>query len=85
MVVQGDTGLYYCLHCNVPLLRYEHTAHAGHEMIWNLTDELLHDPTRFLRPLDDDKSQAQYFFDNKALKFFGKCFQDLGVTWVYYR
>uniref|UniRef100_A0A034VWI4 Zinc finger CCHC domain-containing protein 4 n=1 Tax=Bactrocera dorsalis TaxID=27457 RepID=A0A034VWI4_BACDO len=77
-----DHCLHYCLHCNVPLLRDDQALHVGHEMVWNLTNDLLCDPTRFLRPMDDDKSQAQYFFDDKALKFFGKCFQNLGITKV---
>uniref|UniRef100_W8C4Y5 Zinc finger CCHC domain-containing protein 4 n=1 Tax=Ceratitis capitata TaxID=7213 RepID=W8C4Y5_CERCA len=79
---KNTVGRHFCLGCNVPLLRDEHLAHAGHEIVWNLTDKFLNDPTRFLYPLEDDKVQAQYFFDDKALKFFGKCFVDLGVNKV---
>ncbi|XP_017482916.1 PREDICTED: zinc finger CCHC domain-containing protein 4 [Rhagoletis zephyria] len=82
LVCTDGGGRHFCLCCNVPLVSEEQSGHTGHEIVWNLTNEMLCDPTRLLRPLDNDKAQAQYFFDDKALKFFSKCFQDLGISKV---
>ncbi|XP_053964926.1 rRNA N6-adenosine-methyltransferase ZCCHC4 [Anastrepha ludens] len=80
--VSKGGACHYCLRCNLPLLPDELSRHTGHEMVWNLSAELLRDPTLFLRPLDDDKVQAQYFFDIKALSFFATCFHNLGINKV---
>ncbi|XP_067626614.1 rRNA N6-adenosine-methyltransferase ZCCHC4 [Eurosta solidaginis] len=78
---EGDK-LHYCLDCNVPLLPEEQSDHSIHEIFRDVSENFMHNPTRFLRPLQNDKVQAQYFFDNRALNFFTNCFLDLGINKV---
>ncbi|XP_037810780.1 rRNA N6-adenosine-methyltransferase ZCCHC4 [Lucilia sericata] len=77
-----ESQKHYCLTCNEPLKESDLQPHLKHEVKRNLATRLIKNPTTFLTPLDNDKAQAQYFFDDKALQFFENCFNDLKVTKV---
>lgn len=74
-----DGQKHYCLSCNKALTENDLEQHLEHEVKRNLPLRLLNDPTLFLPPMDNDKAQAQYFFDQKSLKFFENTFRDLKI------
>lgn len=65
--------------CNKPLIQGDLQHHLGHDVKQNLSTRLLKNPTLFLAPMDNDKAQAQYFFDEKSLSFFENAFRDLKI------
>ena len=71
--------MLYCHTCNKVLLRKEVKCHDDAHELEELTKQNLQDPTTFLKPAQNDKIQAQYFFDDKALKFFVNCFKELKI------
>ncbi|XP_073845805.1 rRNA N(6)-adenosine-methyltransferase ZCCHC4 [Musca autumnalis] len=71
---------HYCLSCNKPLVNDELQQHLNHNVKQNLVKRYLEDPTLFLPPLNNDKAQAQYFFDDKSLLFFVNTLRDLKIS-----
>uniref|UniRef100_A0A1A9WC66 CCHC-type domain-containing protein n=1 Tax=Glossina brevipalpis TaxID=37001 RepID=A0A1A9WC66_9MUSC len=73
---------HYCLTCNVPLREADLQPHSGHNLLRSLRESNINDPTTFLLPLDNDKGNAQYYFDLKALQFFENCLRELKISKV---
>ncbi|XP_075149977.1 rRNA N(6)-adenosine-methyltransferase ZCCHC4 [Haematobia irritans] len=73
---------HFCLSCNVLLNDNDVESHFGHKMKKHLNTKDMRNPTSFLPPLDNDKVQAQYFFDEKSLKFFVNTLHDLRISKV---
>lgn len=65
----------YCHTCNLPYAQQEAKCHANHNTLLGITDDKFLNPTCFLRPIDNDKVEAQYFFDEKSLKMFASCLE----------
>ncbi|KAJ6628238.1 rRNA N6-adenosine-methyltransferase ZCCHC4, partial [Pseudolycoriella hygida] len=69
----------YCHTCSclfpTKLKRY----HQNHDFLEGISDELLSQPTRFLRPLSDDTKEAQYFFADSTLQCIVNIFKQLGI------
>lgn len=51
--------------------------HESHDIARGIGDEELREPSLFLPQLDDDKLNAQYFFDDTTLDFIGTVLEDL--------
>ncbi|XP_013108293.2 rRNA N6-adenosine-methyltransferase ZCCHC4 [Stomoxys calcitrans] len=80
--ISPEENKHFCLSCNVPLISNDLDSHVGHDVKHNLSKRLLKNPTIFLPPLDNDKVQAQYFFDEKSLEFFENTLRDLKISKV---
>uniref|UniRef100_A0A1B0FHU2 CTCHY-type domain-containing protein n=1 Tax=Glossina morsitans morsitans TaxID=37546 RepID=A0A1B0FHU2_GLOMM len=71
---------HYCLTCNVPLKESDLQPHSEHSLLRSLSENNLKDPTSFLLPINNDKGNAQYYFDLKALQFFEGCLRKLEIS-----
>lgn len=74
-----DTQKHYCLSCNKAIVNDDLPKHLDHNVKQNLPKHYIQDPTLFLPPLNNDKAQAQYFFDEKSLQFFENTLHDLKI------
>lgn len=70
---------YYCHTCAVFVAQTLIAEHQAHEIQRGVSDSQLVRPTTFLKPLSNDKREAQYFFDEASLKCFAKIFQRLKI------
>lgn len=71
---------YYCHTCGAFVAQTQTAGeHDGHEMQRGVSDAQLVRPTTFLKPLSNDKREAQYFFDETSLNCFAKIFQRLKI------
>lgn len=70
---------YYCHTCGVFVAQTLTAEHLDHEIQRGVSDAQLARPTTFLKPLSNDKREAQYFFDEESLKCFAKIFQQLKI------
>lgn len=70
----------YCRTCNHFVLRTNILDHKNHDFVDEISDQLLKEPTKLLNPLSVDKKEAQYFFSNDCLEFFGNTFKKLGLN-----
>ncbi|XP_005186567.2 rRNA N6-adenosine-methyltransferase ZCCHC4 [Musca domestica] len=75
-----DTQKHYCLSCNKAIVNDDLPKHFDHNVKQNLPKHYIQDPTLFLPPLNNDKAQAQYFFDEKSLQFFENTLHDLKIS-----
>lgn len=64
---------FYCLNCQKVVNPVDH---KNHKTI-TIDQNHLAQPSLFLTQLDNDKFNAQYFFDDKTLKFFTAIFRQL--------
>lgn len=69
----------YCHTCAVFVAPSLTADHNGHEVQRGMSDEQLARPTTFLKPLSNDKREAQYFFDEASLKCFANIFRRLKI------
>lgn len=53
------------------------SSHESHKFIRGISNEIIKEPSLFLPQLDDDKLNAQYFFDDKSLDFITSVLEDL--------
>lgn len=53
--------------------------HSEHNLLRSLSENNFKDPTSFLLPINNDKGNAQYYFDLKALQFFEGCLRKLEI------
>ncbi|XP_046864828.1 rRNA N6-adenosine-methyltransferase ZCCHC4-like isoform X2 [Xenia sp. Carnegie-2017] len=74
----NDYERTYCHTCDLLLLPKELKKHAKHEILCNVTNEMITNASRFLKPKENKKSHAQYLFNNDAIEFFLNTFQTLG-------
>ncbi|CAD7089409.1 unnamed protein product [Hermetia illucens] len=74
----------YCHDCDSLFSKKDKSArtHIDHDVLVGITDEGLKEPTKFLRPKDDEKTQAQYFFTDETLRTFHRIFRKLGIRKV---
>lgn len=70
----------YCRTCNIFVLRKNFPNHKNHDFVNEISDQLLKEPTKILNPLSVDKKEAQYFFSDDCLEFFGNTFKKLGLN-----
>ena len=52
---------YYCSECGLLLLKEALSSHEGHDVMCNVTNSQLDNPTNLLCPVDERKSQAVKF------------------------
>lgn len=69
----------YCHTCGVFVAPDLTAEHDGHEVQQGISDTQLARPTTFLKPLSNDKREAQYFFDEASLKCFANIFRRLKI------
>lgn len=67
----------YCLTCNEFSRSIKH--HETHSFK-TITSDFLKQPSLFLPQLDNDKVNAQYFFDETSLTFLASIFESLGLN-----
>lgn len=70
----------YCRSCNTFVFQKKFQDHKNHDFVNEISDQLLKEPTKILNPLSVDKKEAQYFFSNDCLEFFGNTFKNLGLN-----
>jgi hypothetical protein len=58
----------FCLNCKFFISDVKN--HKQHNIKIGISDEMMKSPSHFLKQLDCDDMNAQYFFDNHTLKFF---------------
>jgi Probable N6-adenine methyltransferase len=56
------------------------SSHESHDTVSGMSDEQLTQPSLLLPQLDDDKLNAQYFFDDNTLDFICSIFESLRLT-----
>lgn len=69
----------YCHTCSIFVAPLQMAEHLGHKVQQGITDAQLARPTTFLKPLSNDKREAQYFFDEASLECFAKIFRHLHI------
>lgn len=69
----------YCHTCSLFVAPHQSAEHLGHKIQQGITDAQLDRPTTFLKPLSNDKREAQYFFDEASLECFAKIFRRLNI------
>ena len=67
----------YCKTCGIFII--PNKKHESHKLLRGVKDEFLKEPSLFLTQLDDDKINAQYFFDNSSLEFITSIFEHLNI------
>ncbi|XP_055855808.1 rRNA N6-adenosine-methyltransferase ZCCHC4 [Episyrphus balteatus] len=72
----------YCHTCNLPYVHLENHLHSDHNTLQGITNDKFLNPTSFLKPIDNDKVEAQYFFDEKSLKVFESCLNKCNIKKV---
>lgn len=55
-------------------------SHTNHEIMCNLTEDVLRQPTRLLTPLTNDSTEAQYFFSDDTLLCIKGIIEQLRIT-----
>lgn len=70
----------FCLNCKVFISDLKH--HKHHNIKVGIADEWLKSPSYFLKQLDYDDMNAQYFFDHNTLKFFEHVLKQLSIEKV---
>lgn len=55
-------------------------GHKSHDVVRDVSDDQLAQPSLFLPQLDDDKLNAQYFFDDNTLDFICSIFESLNLS-----
>ncbi|XP_053686310.1 rRNA N6-adenosine-methyltransferase ZCCHC4 [Sabethes cyaneus] len=70
----------YCLKCQRLILKSCLDNHKNHEIICDLTDDMLRQPSRLLTPLTDDSNEAQYFFSDDTLLCIKGIIEQLRIT-----
>lgn len=64
-----DSDRRFCIPCGTLLLPNEWKVHATHQILPNVTDKMLLHPSRILKPMDNAKKEAQFFFSDSTTKF----------------
>ncbi|XP_013389825.1 zinc finger CCHC domain-containing protein 4 [Lingula anatina] len=72
----------FCNICNQLLLPDDLSQHQGHELIFPVTNSMLIKPCSLLQPLENKKTNAQYFFSEKTVQFTVNCLMKLGFEKV---
>lgn len=67
----------YCKTCCTFIKTLSH--HESHDFVREINNEFLKEPSLFLPQLDDDKLNAQYFFDDNTLDFICSMFESLNL------
>lgn len=68
------------IYCETCAIFVNSTAnHQSHKTVTNISDEFLQQPSLFLQQLDNDKLNAQYFFDDHTLDFICSTFECLNL------
>lgn len=67
-MIENSAARLYCHTCQKLLHVSDKSWHAKHDLLENISDHLMSHPTELLKPLDDSKHEAQYFFSKKAVK-----------------
>lgn len=70
----------FCLNCKFFVSDIKH--HKHHNVKIGIEDSILRCPSHFLKQLDFDGSNAQYFFDNHTLHFFDHVLTKLNIDKV---
>lgn len=65
----------YCKPCGIFIKSIE--SHEAHAVVRSVSDEFLNEPSIYLQQLDNDKINAQYFFDESTLGFLCSIFEGL--------
>lgn len=65
----------YCKTCGIFIETI--VNHETHVVVKGISDELLNEPSVYLPQLDDDKFNAQYYFDESTLEFICSIFESL--------
>lgn len=72
----------YCKTCEILAkseTRFE-SLHKSHNILKGIKDEFLKEPSLFLPQLDNDKLNAQYFFDDNSLEFIASILENLDIS-----
>lgn len=72
----------YCVKCQCLVLKWRLDTHKNHKIIYDLTENMLRQPTRLLTPLTNDGTEAQYFFSFDTLQCISGIFEQLKITKV---
>lgn len=68
----------YCSTCEIFVK--SKAKHKSHNLIEEITDAFLKEPSLFLPQLDNDKLNAQYFFDTSTLEFLIAILENLNIS-----
>lgn len=68
----------YCKTCGVFI--EPKSSHESHDVVKGVDDKMFEEPSLFLQQLDDDKVNAQYFFDDNTLHFVCSMFEGLKIS-----
>lgn len=68
----------YCTTCGI--FTQSINSHKNHDIVNGISNDFLNEPSIFLQQLNNDKINAQYFFDQKSLEFFCSTFESLKLN-----
>ncbi|GBM78492.1 Zinc finger CCHC domain-containing protein 4 [Araneus ventricosus] len=71
----------YCRTCSLLILK-DSENHVKHEIIDDVSEEQIHQPTTLFQTLENKKSEAQYFFSHKTIEFVTSLLKKLNFTKV---
>lgn len=72
----------YCVDCSQFWVTAKRDNHVSHQIIGNVTDKSLAQPSLFLPPLDNPKKEAQYLFSETSVKTIVDILRQQGYRYV---
>lgn len=69
-----------CITCGQFLLPKEHEDHKGHDLKSPIDDEILKKSSLLFKPLDNNKTYAQYLFSESAIQFTVNLLKKMDIT-----